>query len=378
MSQEQFSTRIWLSQPHFEPSDIQYISSLFERSGMAMAYQNVPIFEKKLAAKLGQNVVALSSCTAAIHLAIKALNVEKNDTVICSTFTFAASANPILYEGAIPVFVDSELDTWNMSPEYLEQAIETQIRNGQKPKAVIVVHAYGVPAQIERICEICNHYQIPVIEDAAEALGASYKGKELGTWGEIGVYSFNNNKVISTGGGGALTTRDTQLAEKVRYWASQSRETGLPYYQHEAVGYNYRMGTMAAALGIGQLDVLEKRVAQRREIFNFYQENLGSKLLHWQPELAENSYASRWLSSAIIANKKVNNFALYSFLASNGIESRFLWKPLHLQPSLKQYAFYGQNIAEELFNSGISLPSGNDLQSSDLKYVSQITSKLLL
>lgn len=345
---------------------------------MATAYQNVGIFEEKLAAKLGQNVVALSSCTGAIHLAIKALEIKENDTVICSTFTFAASANPILYEKAKPVFVDSETLTWNMSPEYLEQAIESEIKNGQKPKAVIVVHAYGVPAQIDRICEICKHYQVPVIEDAAEALGASYKGKMLGTWGEIGVYSFNNNKVISTGGGGALTTSQPEIIEKIRYWASQSREMGLPYYQHEAVGYNYRMGVMAAALGIAQLEVLEKRVKQRRKIFNFYQENLDEKMLYWQPELTENSYASRWLSSALIKGEKVNNFVLYDFLTLNGIESRFLWKPLHLQPIFKQCAFYGNNIAEQLFNKGISLPSGNDLQLSDLKYVSQKISNLLL
>lgn len=367
--------RIWLSQPHLGMAEADALTQLFVSSGMAAAYRNVFDFEQKLSERLGGHVVALSSCTAAIHLALKTLGVTQGDTVICATFTFVATANPILYLGAEPVFVDSEALTWNMCPEALETALKREIATGKRPKAVIVVHTYGMPAQIELILDICQRYGVPLIEDAAGALGASYAGRALGTWGDIGVYSFNTNKVITTGGGGALITNNARWAEKVTFWATQAKDTAA-YYQHSEMGYNYRMGPLAAAIGIAQLSVLDERVTQRRSHFHYYQNNLKKHSFHWQAERLPQQYASHWLSSCLLpTDKNTTNIELMQFLSEYGVESRLLWKTLHKQPLFQNYRYYGGKVAEILFERGISFPSGNDIQTSDLEFVTKVIAR---
>ncbi|WP_191561452.1 aminotransferase class I/II-fold pyridoxal phosphate-dependent enzyme [Metabacillus idriensis] len=363
--------RIYLSPPHMSGREQKYINQAFESNWIAPLGPNVDAFETEMADYLGaKSAVALSSGTAAIHLALKLLEVKKGDYVFCSTLTFVASANPILYEGAIPVFIDSEPDTWNMSPEALTQALIVAEKRNQLPKAIIVVNLYGQSAKMDEITTICELYAVPIIEDAAESLGSTYKGKNSGTFGKFGIFSFNGNKIITTSGGGMLISDEAELLEKARFLATQARDTA-PYYEHSETGYNYRLSNILAGIGRGQLEVLDDRVRSRREIFEFYKEQLSELSgVHLMPELAETK-SNRWLT-AITINKEEfgkNAAALIQLLEKENIEARHIWKPLHMQPLFSDALFYPhsekQIVSEELFNRGICLPSGSGMSRED-------------
>jgi dTDP-4-amino-4,6-dideoxygalactose transaminase len=356
--------RILLSPPHMSGREMNYIHEAFESNWIAPLGPNVDNFEKELCvATNSQHAVALNSGTAAIHLALVTLGVKPGDEIICSSFTFSASANPILYVGALPVFVDSEPETWNMCPGYLESAISERIAKGKKPKAIILVHLYGNPAKLEEIMKISDKYAIPIIEDAAESLGSTYHGKMTGTFGKIGIYSFNGNKIITTSGGGALVSDDKNLTDHVRFLASQARDKA-PHYQHSQVGYNYRMSNVIAGIGRGQLEVLNERVEQRRNNFKFYQEAL-SEIPSIKFNLSELSkvQSNHWLT-CIYLDENSSKFTVQEIcnaLEKENIESRPLWKPMHMQPVFQAYPFYGNGFSESLFQKGLCLPSGSNL-----------------
>ncbi|WP_191556869.1 DegT/DnrJ/EryC1/StrS family aminotransferase [Metabacillus idriensis] len=363
--------RIYLSPPHMSGNEQKYINQAFESNWIAPLGPNVNAFEKEMADYVGaQGAVALSSGTAAIHLAMKLLEVKKEDYVFCSTLTFVASANPILYERAIPVFIDSEPDTWNMSPEALKQAFLDAEKRNQLPKAVIVVNLYGQIAKMDEITAICDLYGVPIIEDAAESLGSTYKGKNSGTFGKFGIFSFNGNKIITTSGGGMLVSDETELLEEARFLAAQARDTA-PYYEHSQTGYNYRLSNILAGIGRGQLEVLDDRVRSRREIFELYKEQFSDLPgVHLMPELAETK-SNRWLTALTIneAEFGMNAASLIQLLEKENIEARHVWKPLHLQPLFKESLFYPHSekhrISEELFNKGLCLPSGSGMSRDD-------------
>ncbi|USK26506.1 aminotransferase class I/II-fold pyridoxal phosphate-dependent enzyme [Bacillus sp. CMF21] len=363
--------RIYLSPPHMSGREQKYINQAFESNWIAPLGPNVDAFEKEMADYLGaKSAVALSSGTAAIHLALKLLEVKKGDYVFCSTLTFVASANPILYEGAIPIFIDSEPDTWNMSPEALTQALIDAEKRNQLPKAIIVVNLYGQSAKMDEITAICDLYAVPIIEDAAESLGSTYKGKKSGTFGKFGIFSFNGNKIITTSGGGMLISDEAELLEKARFLATQARDTA-PYYEHSETGYNYRLSNILAGIGRGQLEVLDDRVRSRREIFKFYKEQLSELPgVHLMPELAETK-SNRWLTAITINEEEFgkNAAALIQLLEKENIEARHIWKPLHMQPLFSDALFYPHNekqiVSEELFNRGICLPSGSGMSRED-------------
>jgi dTDP-4-amino-4,6-dideoxygalactose transaminase len=370
--------RIYLSPPHMGGHEINYVHKAFEDNFIAPAGPNIEGFERELCE--AANVpfaVALSSGTAAIHLALIALGVSSGNEVLCQTFTFSASANPIMYLGATPVFVDSEAETWNMSPEFLEQAIKDRIKKGKKPKALILVHLYGMPAKMDELLEIARRYEIPVIEDAAEALGATYKKQKAGSLGDIGIFSFNGNKIITTSGGGALVSKNKTYADVARFLATQAKDPA-PHYEHSQVGYNYRLSNISAGIGRGQLEVLEKRVKQRREIFNFYQEAFQEvEGLQFLKE-PTGHFSNRWLSTFTLQNDSVSVEKIRLHLETCNIESRPLWKPLHLQPVFKTYPFYGEKVSENLFASGLCLPSGSNLQEEDLARIAKEVKKVFV
>jgi len=320
-------------------------------------------FEQKLSKRLKTHeVVALNSGTSSLHLAMVILGVGPGDEVICQSFTFCASANPIIYLGATPIFVDSELDSWNLCPELLEDAILSRIAKGKKPKAIVLVHLFGMPAKIEAILEIATKYQIPIIEDAAEAVGSTYNNVNCGTFGDIGIYSFNGNKIITTGGGGALISSNTAIIQRARYLSTQARED-LPYYEHLEIGFNYKMNNLAASIGLAQLEQLDEFVSRRREINANYKKLLGSFEGITFQEDSENSKSNFWLS-ALLIDKKIIGFTndrLRVVLRKRGIESRLLWKPLHMQPVFKEIPFYGGKNSERLFEKGLCLPSSVSL-----------------
>lgn len=356
--------KIWLSSPHMGGNEQKYINEAFEHNWIAPLGPNVNNFEEDLVLFTGSKyAAALSSGTAAIHLALILLGVGNGDEVLCQSFTFSASANPILYQGAIPVFVDSEYETWNMCPDQLELAIKDRILKGKKPKAVIVVHLYGMPAKMDEIMKICANYEIPIIEDAAEALGSKYRGQNAGTFGEFGILSFNGNKIITTSGGGALLSNSKDNIAKSRFLATQARDEA-PHYQHSNIGYNYRISNICAGIGRGQMEVLMERVNQRRANFEFYKLNFeGNEGITFQPEM-EISYSNRWLSSMLINPSKTNGVTREEVrlaLEKQNIESRPLWKPMHLQPIFRDFPAYLNGISETLFNNGICLPSGSNL-----------------
>ena len=370
--------RIYLSPPHMGGHELNYVHKAFEDNYIAPAGPNIEGFERELCeAASVPFAVALTSGTAAIHLALIVLGVRSGDEVLCQSFTFSASANPILYQCATPVFVDSEPETWNMSPEFLEQAIQDRIKKGKKPKAMILVHLYGMPAKMDELLEIARRYEIPVIEDAAEALGSSYKKQKAAKFGDIGIFSFNGNKIITTSGGGALVSDNKEYVEKARFLAMQAKDPA-PHYEHSQVGYNYRLSNISAGIGRGQLEVLEKRVKQRREIFSFYQEAFQEiEGLTFLKEPA-GFVSNRWLSTFTLQNDSVSTEKIRLHLETYNIESRPLWKPLHLQPVFKAYPFYGEKISENLFLNGLCLPSGSNMQEDELARVAKEVKKLFV
>ncbi|MEH7011473.1 aminotransferase class I/II-fold pyridoxal phosphate-dependent enzyme [Neobacillus niacini] len=359
--------RIYLSLAHMSGNEQKYINNAFDMNWIAPLGPNVDGFEKELSTSVGVNAaVAVSSGTAAIHLALQLLDVGHRDRVFCSTLTFVASANPILYQGAEPVFIDSEPETWNMSPQALERALKEAALEGKLPKAVIVVHLYGQSAKMDEILYLCNKYKIPVIEDAAESLGSTYKGKASGTMGTFGIYSFNGNKIITTSGGGMLVSNNIDAINKARFLATQAKDQA-PYYQHSTMGFNYRMSNILAGLGRAQLEVLEERVRARRKIFNYYYQHLSHLPgITFMSEL-ENTRSNRWLTTLLIEENDagLSNQSLLELLSEENIEVRHVWKPLHMQPLFKGVSYYShkenESVSEELFNKGICLPSGSGM-----------------
>ena len=362
--------KIWLSSPHMGGTEQNYIKEAFDTNWVAPLGPNVTGFEHDLELYLGGDVFvgALSSGTAAIHLGLLLLGVQAGDEVLCQSMTFSASANPILYLGATPIFVDSETQTWNICPEALEAAIVDRIAKGKKPKAIIAVHLYGVPYQVEAIRAIATAYDIPILEDSAEALGSTYKGKKCGTFGDIGVLSFNGNKIITTSGGGAIVTSTSELKEKAVFYATQSRDSA-PHYQHSHIGYNYRMSNICAGIGRGQMQVLDSHVAKRRAMHDFY-ETLFESIEGVSVFSVPNSdyFSNYWLTAITIDSAKTNGVDREVFrlaLERANIESRPLWKPMHLQPIFQSYPYYGYRVAETLFENGLCLPSGSNLNLAD-------------
>ena len=375
------SQKIWLSSPHMGGTEQKYVQEAFDTNWIAPLGPNVNGFEKDLANYTGAKAAsALSSGTAALHLAMIMLGIKPGDEVIASSFTFSASVNPITYLGATPVLIDSEPETWNMCPDVLEQAIKDRISKGKKPKAIIPVHLYGMPAKIEQIMEVANRYEIPVIEDAAEALGSKYKNKSLGTFGLMGVLSFNGNKIITTSGGGALISNNEKLVEKSRFLATQARDNA-PHYQHSEIGYNYRMSNVVAGIGRGQMEVLDKHIALRRENFKFYKENLaGFEGISFPEELGSDYFSNYWLTCIQVDPAKTNGVTretLRLAMEAENIESRPLWKPMHLQPVFKDCPFYGEGISDALFEKGLCLPSGSNLTTEDKSRVIKTILKVL-
>ncbi|MEO5602548.1 MAG: aminotransferase class I/II-fold pyridoxal phosphate-dependent enzyme, partial [Cyclobacteriaceae bacterium] len=333
-------------------------------------------FEEELKAVLNTgDLITVNSGTSAIHLGLLALGVGKDDEVICSTFTFCASVNPIIYCGAKPVFVDSEKLTWNMDPDLLEEVIEDRMKKtGKKPKVIIVVHLYGMPARMDKIMEVSHKHNIPVLEDAAEALGSRYQGKPAGTFGEAGILSFNGNKIITTSGGGALFSSNAKLIEKARYMRQEAKEP-LPYYEHKAVGYNYRLSNLLAAVGRSQLKVLADRINTRRKIFKTYVEELnGITGITFQPE-DYGLQSNRWLTAIIIRHSKIKSEKIRLALADANIESRPLWKPMHVQPVYKEYPAYLSGVSKDLFDHGLCLPSGSNILEEDILRITNIIKK---
>lgn len=360
--------KIWLSSPHMGGTEQNYINEAFAENWIAPLGPNVTGFENDLETYLGQDahVACVSSGTAAIHLALDMAGVEAGDEVLCQTFTFCGSSNPIKYMGATPVFVDSEVETWNMSPEFLEEAILDGIKRGKKPKAVIAVHLYGMPAKIDKIEAVCKKHNVYLIEDAAEALGSSYKNQKCGTFGDFSILSFNGNKIITTSGGGALVCRDKETKEKAIFLATQARDAA-PHYQHSTIGYNYRMSNIVAGIGRGQMEVLDKHVALRRNNNKFYK-NLFKEIdgINVFSEPNSDYYSNHWLTA--ITYEKPDNQPIIEnlrlFLQKFNIESRPLWKPMHLQPVYAGAKFYGDNTASKIFKKGLCLPSGSNLSDS--------------
>jgi dTDP-4-amino-4,6-dideoxygalactose transaminase len=366
------SSKIWLSSPHMGGSEQQFVNEAFETNWIAPLGPNVDGFEQDLATYTNTRyAAALSAGTAAIHLALVMLGVKAGDEVICQSMTFSASANPIAYLGAIPVFVDSEKETWNMSPDLLSKAIVSRIENGKKPKAIIPVHLYGMPAQMDKIMAIAYEYNIPVVEDAAEALGSSINGKAMGSYGTMGVLSFNGNKIITTSGGGALISDDEDYIKKARFLATQARDAA-PHYQHSEIGYNYRMSNVAAGIGRGQMEVLDQRVDKRRSNFNFYKQAFSNTPAITLLEEPAGYHSNRWLSTILINPALANGVTkeqVAEALAADDIECRPLWKPMHLQPVFAGTPYYGTGVSEELFENGLCLPSGSNLTDEDLDRV---------
>lgn len=363
-------SKIWLSSPHMGGDEERFVKEAFDSNWVAPLGPNVTGFEDDLESYLGveNHVAALSSGTAALHLALVQLNVSMGDEVICQSMTFSASANPIVYLGATPVFVDSEETTWNMCPNALREALENRLSKGVKPKAIIVVHLYGMPCQIEEIMKIASEFGVPVVEDSAESLGSFYKNKACGTFGDYGVLSFNGNKIITTSGGGALICKNETDKEKTIFLATQARDVA-PHYQHSEIGYNYRLSNICAGIGRGQMLVLDKHITLRRKMNDFYVDLFsdidGVRVLK---EPSPSFFSNHWLSCILIDKSKTNGISsehVRLALEAANIESRPLWKPMHLQPVFKNSPYYGKNVAQHLFENGLCLPSGSNLTDHD-------------
>lgn len=370
-------TKIWLSSPHMGGNEQKYVNEAFESNWIAPLGPNVTGFEQDLETYLGNNVFvgALSSGTAALHLALILLKVKVGDEVICQSMTFSASANPIVYQGAIPIFVDSERDTWNICPNALETAIKERISKGRKPKAIIAVHLYGMPFKVDEIRTIANKYEIPIIEDSAEALGSAFKGQKCGTFGDISILSFNGNKIITTSGGGAIVTKNELLKNEAVFLATQARDNA-PHYQHSKIGYNYRLSNICAGIGRGQMEILDSHIEKRREMHQFYKNVfVDQEGITIFSEPNEDYYSNHWLSAILVNSEKNNGKSredLRLLLENENIESRPLWKPMHLQPVFKNAPYYGGSVSEELFNNGLCLPSGSNLNSDDITRIKSV------
>jgi len=365
--------RVFLSSPHMSDEGYEqaFVKEAFDTNWIAPLGENVNKFEEELAEKVGiKSAAALSSGTAAIHLALKAANVGEGDIVFCPTLTFSATANPIIYQNATPVFIDSEEKTWNICPEALEEAFEKY----PEVKAVIVVHLYGLSADMDKIVELCNKYNVALIEDAAESLGTYYKGQHTGTFGDYGVFSFNGNKIITSSGGGMLVSNNEERIQKARFWATQARDQAR-HYQHSELGYNYRMSNISAGIGRGQLKVLDERVAKKRDIFNFYKQKLGH--LNGIQFMPENEWVEPnfWLS-CMTQSGDIKPLQIIEALEKENIESRPIWKPLHMQPYFNNYEFIGANTAESLFSKGVCLPSDTKMSDKELDKVVQIIKQI--
>lgn len=370
-------SKIWLSSPHMGGTEQDYIKEAFDSNWVAPLGPNVTGFEEDLERYLGQNVLvgALSSGTAALHLGLILLGVKAGDEVICQSMTFSASANPIAYQGATPIFIDSEKDTWNLCPNALETAIKDRVSKGKKPKAIIAVHLYGMPYKIEEIRSIADRYEIPILEDSAEALGSTYKGQNCGTFGDISVLSFNGNKIITTSGGGAIVVKNIDQKNKAIFLSTQARDNA-PHYQHSEIGYNYRMSNICAGIGRGQMEVLDAHISKRRNMHSFYmdifKENTSINVFS---EPNENYFSNHWLS-AITINPSLNGGKtredLRLLFETQNIESRPLWKPMHLQPVFKDAPYYGGIISENLFDNGLCLPSGSNLTDDEKERIKNV------
>ncbi len=369
-------SKIWLSSPHMGGHELNYIHEAFDQNWVAPLGPNVNGLEHDLEVflKSGVSVAALASGTSALHLALIECGVQPGDEVICQSMTFSASANPIAYLGATPVFVDSEEETWNICPEALETAIKDRIAKGRKPKAVIAVHLYGMPFKVEEITHITEKYGIPLVEDAAEALGSSYKGRYCGTFGRFAALSFNGNKIITTSGGGALVCHSQEDKDKAVFLSTQARDQA-PHYQHSHIGYNYRMSNIAAGIGRGQMEVLLHRVSARRAMHDFYSElfdDIPGVMLHSEPD--ETYYSNYWLSAVLMDPETAGHRReeLRLALLEENIESRPLWKPMHLQPVFASAPYYGGKVCEQLFHDGLCLPSGSNLSDEDRERIKTV------
>lgn len=369
--------RIYLSPPHMTGEEIKYVEDAIQSNWVAPVGPHIDAFEKELAETIGvQNSVAVNSGTSAIHLALLALGVGPGDEVICPTLTFCATINPIIYCGATPILIDSEWDTWNINPDLIRIAIqERKKETGSKPKAIIVVHLYGMPAKMDEIMAISEEFDIPVLEDAAEALGSQYKGKPLGSIGQVGILSFNGNKIITTSGGGAVISTSRSVLEKVRYLRQEAKEP-LPYYEHKEVGYNYRLSNVSAAIGRAQLRALQDRVTRRREIFQTYKQEVVERTgeIAYQQE-PKGSFSNRWLTAILFkeCDERLNrNHLVREELEKHNIESRLTWKPMHLQSIYSRYLVYGGEVAEYVFRTGLCLPSGSALEERELRTIAGI------
>jgi dTDP-4-amino-4,6-dideoxygalactose transaminase len=373
--------KIWLSSPHLGGTEQKFVQDAFDSNWVAPLGPNVDGFELDLESYLEESVFvgALSSGTSAIHLGLILLGVSKGDVVLVQTHTHNASVNPILYQGATPVFIDSELETWNLCPKALEKAIVDRIEKGKKPKAIIAVHLYGMPYQVEAVRAVADNYGIPILEDSAEALGSSYKGQKCGTFGEIGVLSFNGNKIITTSGGGAIVTKTGALKEKAIFYATQARDAA-PHYQHSEIGYNYRMSNICAGIGRGQMEVLDAHVALRRAMHDFYValfKDISGVTVFTAPNT--DYFSNHWLSAILIDPIKTNGITRETVrlaFESENIESRPLWKPMHLQPVFEKYPFYGNKVAKTLFENGLCLPSGSNLTNEDRDRIAKVVGRV--
>ena len=372
--------KIWLSSPHMGDQEQKYVKDAFDSNWIAPLGPHVNAFEHELEKVTGSpHVLALSSGTAALHLALIISGVKEGDEVICQSITFSATANPIIYQRAVPVFIGSESATWNMDPNALEDAIKDRLEKGKKVKAILPVHLYGMPAMIDELMSVANKYGIPVIEDTAEALGASYKGRHPGIDGVMGILSFNGNKIITTSGGGALMCHNAEHKEKAYFLSTQARDKA-PHYQHSQIGYNYRMSNVLAAIGRGQLKVLEDRVTARRANFDWYKRFFeGTEGISLLKE-PEGLRSTRWLTTIIVDPEKTNGITreeIRMALEKDNIEARPLWKPMHLQPIFAQYPYYGTRFEESLFDQGLCLPSGSNLTDDDFIRIEASLQKLL-
>lgn len=377
------NSKIWLSSPHMGGGEKKYVDEAFESNWIAPLGPNVTGFEQDLEAYLGEgvHVGALSSGTAALHLALILLGVERGDEVICQSMTFSASANPIVYLGAKPVFIDSESETWNMCPVALETAIQDRIANGQKPKAIVGVHLYGMPFKVDEIMAIADKYQIPLVEDSAEALGSIYKGRKCGTFGTLSILSFNGNKIITTSGGGAIVAKTIEQKNKAVFLSTQARDNA-PHYQHSEIGYNYRMSNICAGIGRGQMEVLDPHIELRRGMNKFYVDvfkNIPEVLVFSEPN--NDFFSNHWLTCIVIDDentKGVTPEIMRLSLEKVNIECRPLWKPMHLQPIFKNCLYFGDSVAEKLFNNGLCLPSGSNLTEHDRDVIRKAIQSIFL